>query len=107
MENKLEDFIVKRSNIPKKFLQDFFNLGGDSYGDTYKNINFDDIVKQLDVQKNHLKRLLTNNFVIIDDYTEEKILVKNKKRGANYVSKIMLTPDCFKELCMLSQTDAE
>ena len=45
MENKLEDFIVKRSNIPKKFLQDFFNLGGDSYGDTYKNINFDDIVK--------------------------------------------------------------
>ena len=105
MENKLEDFIVKRSNIPKKFLQDFFNLGGDSYGDAYKNINFDDIVKWLDVQKNHLKRLLTNNFVIIDDYTEEKILVKNKKRGANYVSKIMLTPDCFKELCMLSQTE--
>ena len=105
MEDKLEDFIVKRSNIPKKFLQDFFNLGGDSYGDTYKNINFDDIVKWLDVQKNHLKRLLTNNFAIIDDYTEEKILVKNKKRGANYVSKIMLTPDCFKELCMISQTE--
>jgi len=105
MENKLEDFIIKRSNIPKKFLQDFFNLGGDSYGDTYKNINFDDIVKWLNVQKNHLKRLLTNNFVILDDYTEEKILVKNKKRGANYVSKIMLTPDCFKELCMLSQTE--
>jgi phage anti-repressor protein len=82
-----------------------FNLGGNSYGDTYKNINFDDIVEWLDVQKNHLKRLLTNNFVILDDYTEEKILVKNKKRGANYVSKIMLTPDCFKELCMLSQTE--
>ena len=105
METKLEDFINKRSNIPKTFLKDFFNLGGDSYGDTYKNINFDDIVKQLDVQKNHLKRLLINNFKINDDFTEEKILVKNKKRGANYVSKIMLTPDCFKELCMLSQTD--
>jgi len=105
METKLEDFIIKRSNIPKKFLQDFFNLGGDSYGDTFKNINFDDIVEWLDVQKNHLKRLLTNNFVILDDYTEEQILVKNKKRGANYVSKIMLTPDCFKELCMLSQTE--
>lgn len=105
METKLEDFIIKRSNIPKKFLQDFFNLGGDSYGDAFKNINFDDIVEWLDVQKNHLKRLLTNNFVILDDYTEKKILVKNKKRGANYVSKIMLTPDCFKELCMLSQTE--
>jgi phage anti-repressor protein len=105
METNLEDFIIKRSNIPKKFLTDFFNIGGDSYGDTYKNINFDDIVKWLDVQKNHLKRLLKNNFKIIDDYTEEKILIKNKNRGANYVYKIMLTPDCFKELCMLSQSD--
>ena len=105
MDTTLEDFITKRSNIPVNFLKDFFNLGGDTYGDTYKNIDFDDIVKWLEVQKNHLKRLLINNFKIMDDYTEEKILVKNKKRGANYVSKIMLTPDCFKELCMLSQTE--
>ena len=90
---------------PKEFLSDFFNLGGNSYGDTYKNINFDDVVKWLDVQKNHLKRLLVANFKIMDDYTETKFLVKNKKRGANYVSKIMLTPDCFKELCMLSQSE--
>ena len=105
METKLEDFIVKRSNIPKNFLKDFFNLGGNSYGDTYKNINFDDVVKWLDINKNNLKRLLVSNFKIMDDYTEEKILVKNKKRGANYVSKIMLTPDCFKELCMVSQSE--
>ncbi len=105
MESTLEDFIIKRSNISKNFLQDFFNLGGNSYGDTYKNINFDDIVKWLNVQKNHLKRLLINNFEIINDYTEEKILVKNKNRGANYVSHIMITPDCFKELCMISQTE--
>jgi phage anti-repressor protein len=105
MESRLEDFIVKRSNIPKKFLEDFFNLGGNNYGDTYKNIDFDDIVKWLDINKSNLKRLLVTNFKIMDDYTEEKILVKNKNRGANYVSKIMLTPDCFKELCMLSQTE--
>ena len=105
METSLEDFIVKRSNIPKKFLRDFFNLGGDTYGDTYKNINFDNVVKWLDTQKSHLKRLLVDNFKIMDDYTEEKILVKNRNRGANYVSKIMLSPDCFKELCMISQTE--
>ena len=95
-ETKLEEFIVKRSNIPKEFLSDFFNLGGNTYGDSYKNINFNDVVKWLDVQKNHLKRLLKDNFKVMDDYTEERILIKNKKRGANYVSKIMLTPDCFK-----------
>ena len=105
MDNNLEDFIIKRSNIPKDFLIDFFNLGGDTYGDTYKNINFDDIVKWLNVQKNHLKRLLVANFKIMDDYTEKKVLIKNNKRGANYVSKIMLTPDCFKELCMLSKSE--
>ena len=105
MEINLEDFIVKRSNIPKDFLTDFFNLGGDTYGDTYKNIDFDDVVKWFDVYKNHLKRLLVANFKIMDDYTEKKILVKNKNRGANYISKIMLTPDCFKELCMLSQSE--
>ena len=31
----LVDFIVKRSNIPNEFLRDFFNLGGDSYGNTF------------------------------------------------------------------------
>ena len=69
----------------KEFLSDFFNLGGNSYGDTYKNIIFDDVVKWLDVQKNHLKRLLKNNFKVIDDYTEEKILVKNKKEGTCFL----------------------
>ena len=33
----------------------------------------------------------------MNDYTEEKILVKNNKRGANYVSKIMPTLDCFNQ----------
>jgi hypothetical protein len=75
METTLEDFIVKRSNIPKDFLTDFFNLGGDTYGDTYKNISFDDVVKWLNINKNNLKRLLVSNFRIMDDYTEEKILV--------------------------------
>ena len=26
-------------------------------------------------------------------------------KGANYVAKIMVTPDCFKDICMLSQTE--
>lgn len=41
MNTNLEDFIVKRSDIPKNFFKDFFNLGGDTYGDAYKNINYD------------------------------------------------------------------
>jgi hypothetical protein len=47
MDESLEDFIIKRSNIPREFLKDFFNLGGNSYGDTYKNINFSDVARWL------------------------------------------------------------
>jgi hypothetical protein len=40
------------------------------------------------------------------DYTEEKILIKNKNNhGANYVAKIMITSDCFKDICMISLTE--
>ena len=34
MDNNLEDFIIKRSDIPKDFLIDFLNIGGDTYGQT-------------------------------------------------------------------------
>ena len=63
----------------RKFLRDFFNLGGDTYGDTYKNINFDDVVKWLDVQKNHLKKSFTFaiswNFIHCWHWEEKKPLL--------------------------------
>jgi hypothetical protein len=102
---KLEDFITKRCDISKDFLRDFFNLSGNSYKNTYKNIDYNDVVKWFKVQKNQLKRNLTKKFKKMSDYTEEKILVKNKNRGANYMSKIILTTNCFKELCLISQNE--
>ena len=101
----MEDFILQRSMISKKFLHDFFNITGERYRDNVISIKFDIIVKWLEVQKHHLKRLLVNNFKKDIDYTEEKVKVMNKNnRGSNYVSKILVTPDCFKDICMISQT---
>ncbi len=92
----MENFILERSTISKKFLYDFFNIAGEKYRDNVISIKFDNIVDWLDVQKNHLKRLLVDNFKKDVDYTEEKVKVMNKKgKGANYVSKILVTPDCF------------
>jgi len=101
----MEEFILQRSTISKKFLNDFFNITGERYRDNVMSIAFDIVVEWLEVQKNHLKRLLVDNFKKDVDYTEEKVKVMNKNnRGANYVSKILITPDCFKDICMLSQT---
>ena len=101
----MEEFILQRSNISKKFLHDFFNITGEKYNDNVVSINFDTIIKWLEVEKQNLKRLLVNNFTENIDYTEEKIKVMNKnKHGANYVSKIMITPETFKDICMISLT---
>jgi phage anti-repressor protein len=101
----MEEFILQRSTISKKFLTDFFNITGERYSDNVVSIKFDIVVEWLQVQKNHLKRLLVDNFKKDVDYTEEKVKVMNKNnKGANYVSKILITPDCFKDICMISQT---
>ena len=101
----MEEFILQRSMISKKFLHDFFNIAGEKYGDNVISINFNIIVKWLEVEKKNLKRILVANFKKDIDYTEEQIKVKNKNgKGANYVAKILVTPDCFKDICMLSQT---
>jgi phage anti-repressor protein len=102
----MEEFILQRSTISKKFLRDFFNITGKKYNDNVISIKFDTIVKWLEVQKNHLKRLLVKNFKKDIDYTEEKIKVLNKgNHGSNYVSNILVTPDCFKDICMISMTE--
>jgi len=101
----MEEFILQRTTISEKFLHDFFNIAGDKYCDNVISINFNIIVKWLEVEKQNLKRLLVSNFKKDIDYTEEQIKVKNKNgKGANYVAKILVTPDCFKDICMLSQT---
>ena len=101
----MEKFILERSTISKKFLNDFFNIAGEKYRDNVISINFNIVVDWLEVEKKNLKRLLVDNFKKDVDYTEEKVKVMNKKgKGANYVSKILVTPDCFKDICMLSQT---
>lgn len=101
----MEKFLKRYSTVPNDFIDDFFNISKEIYIDSDFVINFDTITKWLNVRKDHLKRLLIKHFEEKMDYTITTIKQNNTVRsGANYVEKIMLTPDCFKELCMVSQT---
>ena len=51
-----------------------------------------------------MKRVLILKFEKNYDYIEEKITKTSGKTKANRYSEIKITPQCFKELCMLSQT---
>ncbi len=100
----MEKFLKKYSDVPNGFIEDFFSIAKESYADNEFEINLDKVVKWLKVQKGHLKRLLTSKFEENYDYIISQAKVKNKNRGSNYVDIIYITPDCFKELCMISQT---
>ena len=100
----MKNFLKKYSDVPNGFLDDFFNISKESYRDNQFIINFDIVVKWLNVQKQHLKRLLVKHFEEKYDYILNNVKIKNKNRGSNYKHIIYLTPDCFKELCMISQT---
>lgn len=54
----MEIFLKKFSDVPDEFITDFFNIANELYYDNVLSINFDIVVKWLDVRKDHLKRLL-------------------------------------------------
>ena len=100
--NIMEIFLIKYSTLPKKFIKDFFFIAKENYIETDIIIDFNLICEWLDVRKEHLKRILISNFEENYDYTETRLTKKTAKSN-NYIE-IKITPQCFKELCMISQT---
>lgn len=101
----MQKFLKKFSSVPNGFIDDFFYISKETYDDNEFSIDINIVIKWLDVRKDNLKRLLVNNFTQDLDYIIDTIKKINiNSRGASYVENIWLTPDCFKELCMLSQS---
>jgi phage anti-repressor protein len=101
----MEKFIKQFSTIPHSFITDFFIIAKEEYLDNEIIINLVIVAKWLDVRKDDIKKILVNNFDEGFDYTIEK---KKKKqinnRGATIYEEILITPNCMKEICMISQT---
>lgn len=73
----MEDFIKRYSDVPIGFIDDFFNIAKIEYNHNELIINFDIVVKWLDVRKENLKRLLVGNFENNYDYVITKYNQKN------------------------------
>ena len=101
----MEQFLRQFSTIPHDFISDFFIIAKEQYTDNEIIINFDIVCKWLNVLKKNLKVILINNFELNFDYTINTIRKqqKNTKRTSTY-DEILITPNCMKELCMISQT---
>ena len=68
-------------------------------------IDFNLVHKWLDVRKDNLKRLLVDKFEENFDYTIKSYRKKQSKtERTSLYEEILITPNCMKELCMISQT---
>jgi phage anti-repressor protein len=101
----MENFIRKYSNLPKIFVKDFFIIADESYEEDQFAIDFEVICRWLGTKKGDLKRILIKNFSKDVDYMNDIKKVIKKDGGATRKEMIMVTSNCFKELCMISQTN--
>lgn len=97
----LKAFLKKYSSISNAFIDDFFSLYDTSSTSQSFVINFDVVATWLKIRKGDLKRALVSNYIKNTDYTIEKKSLTTAGRPRNL---IMLTPDCFKLLCMQSRS---
>ena len=101
----MEQFLRQFSTLPTKFIEDFFFIAKEDYDDTQRVINFDLVCIWLNTSKHKLKEVLLKNFEENYDYTlEKKQKVQINSTGRTTYHEIFITPNCFKELCMISLT---
>jgi phage anti-repressor protein len=102
---KITDFLIKFSLIDSKFINDFYSFYDEGKNEYDKTIDLEKIAKWLNVRKDHIKRLLIDNFDDNIDYDEIKIKNIGKGKGSNNKKTILLTYECAKLLCMISRSE--
>lgn len=96
----LHQFLKDRSNIDEEFIDDFFGLYKCDTTSTDKIIPLQSIANWFGAKKFSLLRTLKTSYKRGLDYTIKK---KKSKRGRPKQI-VLLTPNCFKRLGMLSKT---
>jgi len=107
----LENFLIENSDVNKEFIKDFFGFQKINEFINYKpfTISLDNIAFWLEMRKSKLKQNLIENYSKNIDYIINKTLLHPKvqqeaSHGGHNKKLILLTPDCFKMLCMRSRT---
>jgi phage anti-repressor protein len=100
----LKDFIKKYSTLSNDFIDDFYTIYDfNEYNNNDLIINIDIVAKWLNSKKGKIKETLVNSYHINIDYKISK-QIQNKKISKSNKEIILLTPDSFKRLCLLSKT---
>lgn len=87
----------KYSGVSSQFIDDFFSLYDIRTHPTDFVVDLDIVTKYLQSRKDNLLATLKESYVLNTDY---KIDIIKKATGGRRPQKVLLTPDCFKLLCM-------
>jgi phage anti-repressor protein len=101
---RFKDFLKVHSTIPNTFIDTFIDTCGEGYSQTTTSLNIDIVAKWLNVQKFNLMSTLRDSYRDGIDYVVIHKPSKRGKQGSNNYKEVLLTPDCFKRLCMRSKS---
>ena len=101
---KITEFLKKYSLVDNNFIDDFYTFYDDGKNEYDFTISLELISNWLNVRKDHIKRLLKNNFTENQDYIINKV-TGLKGTGKNNVKLVLLTYSCSKLLCMISKSE--
>jgi phage anti-repressor protein len=99
----LQDYLKKYSSINNKFIDDFFSLYDVKTSNDDFVINLENVAKWLNCKKFTLNDTIKNTYQINIDYKISKSI--NQKSTGRPRKEVMITPNCFKRLCMMSRTE--
>jgi phage anti-repressor protein/Holliday junction resolvasome RuvABC endonuclease subunit len=96
-------FLKKFSTADNSFIDDFFSHIDINSPDDAHSVDLEFVSKWLNVRKGNLLKTLRASYILNVDYTWNKPK-SMPGRGRNTLRIVMLTPDCFKTLCMQSKS---
>ncbi|AYV76830.1 MAG: hypothetical protein Barrevirus1_52 [Barrevirus sp.] len=105
----MDELLKICSDIPNLFITDFFSVTKSEKHNYFYNkneIDFEVAVKWLQVPKENLKQLLFKyEFEENYDYFIRTIKTINTDGSETSNEKIVVTPECFKPLCTMTETE--
>ena len=104
-ELSVPDFLKKYTAVPNVFIDELFAMMQESTGPFDAVLDLDVVARWLSCKKFTLMKTLHKTYKRDIDYTEVKAPPPQRThRGNNNYKRVMLTPDCFKHLCMQSRS---
>jgi phage anti-repressor protein len=100
----LQSFLKQHSTIPNAFIDTFLSMYNPNTIQTDLVVDADRASKWLNVPKFRIMNTLKESYRIDLDYSIKKEPSKKASTGSNNYKRVLLTPDCFKRLCMRSRS---